>query len=279
MTKPRFGHLKSRRWRYLSWGVGVQSTRLACMSVLGEIDPFDAIIFSDTRFERRRTYEMFDFYSAWLMDRGANVLRISGGDIRQEGAAEHVHVPFWTGSGGPLQRQCTPHFKIEPMRREMRRLAGFPESRNPHPAKGQFDLVIGISLDEWERMSVSDVQYVKHVYPLVDMGINRWDCEAWFEQAGLPNPGKSACIGCPYRQASEWLDMRENSPEEWAEAVAFDQLNRDNPLAVSVEAERLYVYRGRRGPVALAEADLEGDALKERKVKQLDFCVGGFCHV
>lgn len=40
---------------------------------------------------------------------------------------------------------------------------------------------------------------------------------------GYPMPPRSACIGCPFHSDHEWRDMRDNRPEEWADAMKFDR--------------------------------------------------------
>jgi len=111
------------------------------------------------------------------------------------------------------------------------------------------------------------------------------DCVDYLEEHNLPVPVKSACIGCPYRSASEYLTRRpefieglkHEAPEEWEQATAFDEANRNNPLARrgGSTADELYIYK--RGP--LAEADLEADAARERQGKQLPLivCEDGYC--
>lgn len=54
------------KYRFISWGLGVQSTTLAAMSALGEIDRVDAAIHSDTGNERRQSYEILEYYREWL---------------------------------------------------------------------------------------------------------------------------------------------------------------------------------------------------------------------
>ncbi len=58
--------------------------------------------------------------------------------------------------------------------------------------------------------------------------------------------------------------MRENAPDEWREVCEFDEANRHNPLAErgGSNADELYIYKH---GVALANADLEADAERERK--------------
>lgn len=271
--------------RLLSWGCGVQSTALAVMSALGDmahIPPLDGVIFADTGWERKATYHTLEFYSQWLRDRGVTVHVVTAGNVRVEGAEEHVHIPFWSESGGPLARECTRHFKITPIKHQIRRLLGFHPSNPPHPRPGSVEQWQGISLDEYTRMKASRVKYMVHRFPLVEKRLTRTDCADYLAAHGLPVPIKSSCIGCPYRASSEWLDMKANDADEWLEAVEFDESNRHNPLAARAgsTADKLYVYKGQIAQ-SLRSADLVSDSKKERKGKQLPLilCDGGYCHV
>lgn len=82
---------------------------------------------------------------------------------------------------------------------------------------------LGISLDEAHRMRDSGVGYIRHVFPLVDLGMTRRDCQRWLADHGWSQVPKSACIGCPFHSDRQWIELRERSPEEWADAVAFDR--------------------------------------------------------
>lgn len=265
--------------RFLSWGCGVQSTTLAAISALGELDPLDAVITADIGWERQATYEIRAWYTDWLRERGLQVEVVSAGNIRKQGAEEHIHIPFWTQDGGPLNRQCTRHFKIMPVRRRIRELLGYHASKPPHPPAGAAELWIGLSLDEWARVEKSRVKFIRHHWPLFKKHMTRQECIDWFAEHNLPIPPKSACICCPYRSASEWLAL---SPEEWAAACEFDEANRHNPLAVrgSSTTDALYLWQGCE---PLRTADLESAAEKERiqfrDAMQIPFlaCESGDC--
>ena len=245
--------------RVASWGCGLQSTTMIAMSALGELEPLDAVIHCDLGWERQATMESRRWYTDWLAYRGVLVLILDVGDIRQLGSTEHIHMPFWTQDGGHLRRQCTRHFKIRPMRQRVRQLLGYDPSVPPAPPPGSVEQWIGISLDEWQRADESRVQYIHNRYPLLQHDMTREDCARWLEEHDLPVPIKSACVGCPFRKASEWLEMRESTPGEWAEAVAFDEQIRHHKLD-RVTAGELYVYKHR---APLTEADLEADAARE----------------
>jgi len=266
--------------RALSWGCGVQSTTLAVMGALGDLEPLDAVITADTGWDRKATYEARDFYAVWLRDRGVRVEIVSAGNIRELGAVEHIHIPFFTSDGGPLQRQCTRNFKIVPVKRKLRELAGYNATQPPHPPAGEIELWLGISWDEWTRVKKSRLRFIAHRWPLIERKMTRDACIEYLESHGLPVPVKSSCIGCPYRRASEWIDMRDNAPDEWREVVVFDESNRHNPLAErgASTADELYVYSR---SVPLATADLEADAERERRGKQvpLFICDEGYCIV
>ena len=48
----------------------------------------------------------------------------------------------------------------------------------------------------------------------------------WLERNGYPQPPKSSCVGCPSHRDRPWREMKDHSPDEWADAVAVDKLIR-----------------------------------------------------
>lgn len=252
------------------------------MSALGELDRLDLVVTADTAWERQATYQIREWYTTWLQDHGLTVAVVQYGDIRQLGAAEHVHIPFWTDTGGPLNRQCTREFKIRPIKRHLREVLGYHRSKAPHPSPGAIELWLGITLDEWTRAKKSRVKYIEHRFPFFGLGYTRQDCTYWLQSHDLPVPPKSACVCCPYRRASEWIEIRDQAPGEWADAIAFDEANRENPLLAIAgsDADQLYIWRE---SIPLAEADLERAASRERQRyrQQLPLfaCESGYCGV
>ncbi|NIV33116.1 MAG: hypothetical protein GWN58_27805 [Anaerolineae bacterium] len=274
----------SAPFRVLSWGCGLQSTLLGELSARGELPHLDLIITADTGWERPATYEARDFYTARWREMGMQVEIISVGNIQEIGMQEHIHIPMWTSDGGPLRRQCTRFFKIRPVKRRIRELLGYDRSKPPHPPPGSVELWMGITLDEWTRAKPSQVAFITHRWPLLELRMSRTACLDKFDELGLPAPPKSACVCCPYRRASEWIDIRETEPEEWAKALEFDEHNRNNPLAErdshghGSTADALYLWRE---CVPLVEADLEFEAAKEKRVNAVQMplfaCESGFC--
>lgn len=82
--------------------------------------------------------------------------------------------------------------------------------------------LIGISLDEIQRVKTSREPWIKNVYPLVDAGITRKGCLAWMKARGYPEPPRSACVFCPYHSDAEWLRMKRDDPESFDAAVKWE---------------------------------------------------------
>jgi len=205
--------------KIISLGWGVQSMTLAVMAALGDIEPVDYAIHSDTTHERTDTYIYAEKYTKWMEDRGVKVVTVKDesestkiGSVDEYGG---VFIPAFTNNGisdGSLRRQCTGRWKIAPMRRMIQKL------RNGEPVEQW----LGISLDEVQRMKPADVKYISNRYPLIERKMSRWDCKLYLERNGIEIPPRSACVFCPFHSRSEWRDIRDNAPEDWNKAVKID---------------------------------------------------------
>jgi hypothetical protein len=208
--------------RVLSLGAGVQSSTVLLMSLAGELPLVDAAVFADTGWEPRAVYQHLDRLEAAAAKAGVPVYRVSTGNLREDAldprhrfASMPLHVRREDGRRGMIRRQCTREYKITPIRRQVRQLW-------QATGKPPVEQWLGISLDEAHQMRDSDVAYIDNVYPLVDARMTRADCQRWLADHGWQAP-KSACIGCPFRSDRRWRELRDNSPAEWADAVAFDR--------------------------------------------------------
>jgi len=251
----------------LSLGAGVQSTTMALMAAHGEIKPMpDVAIFADTGAEPRAVYA----HLTWL--RSGNVLPFPVVVVRHgEGLKAEIlgtaqgksrndgRPPFFVrapdGSTGMLRRQCTQDYKLDPIRREVRRMLA---DRSLKLRPGVVSQWVGISLDEAHRMAPSRVQYIETRWPLIEARMSRHDCLRWLERQGYPQPPKSACTFCPFRRDHEWRKLRDTDQDAWADAVAVDIAIR------STDYRRLvgeaYIHRScvPLGDVDLSTADERG---------------------
>lgn len=207
--------------RVLSLGAGVQSSTLLLMAVHGELQ-IDRAIFADTQWEPKAVYDWLEILMPIAEKAGIPVDVVSGGNLREDSLHKKgwlvsvpVHVVSEAGTPGMLTRKCTNSYKIRPIYRRLRELGA--------TAKWPVDLLMGISLDEVQRMKPARVKYVRNQFPLIDRRMSRQACLVWLEQHGYGRPPKSACVGCPFRDDRSWRRMKDEAPSEWADAVLFDQ--------------------------------------------------------
>lgn len=132
-------------------------------------------------------------------------------------------IPFYLenarGERSVLARKCTADFKVAPIERKLRELA--------RPRIGEKRLLvehwIGISLDEVHRMKPSKQPWIRHRWPLVEMGMTRAGCLAWMEKRGYPTPPRSACVQCPYHSPKEWQRLKTEQAEDFWRAVEYER--------------------------------------------------------
>lgn len=128
---------------------------------------------------------------------------------------------------GMGRRQCTAEYKLAPITRKIRELLGASPPSFQRVPKGRVaEQWVGFSTDEVvranRRKDSQGVSYLTTRYPLLDLGMSRRDCEQYLAAKGWGHTTKSACIGCPFHGNRQWRDLRDNHPQEWADAVAFD---------------------------------------------------------
>ncbi|MET8981703.1 hypothetical protein ABZX85_39530 [Streptomyces sp. NPDC004539] len=249
----------------LSLGAGVQSTTLLLLSAIGELPKLDYAIFADTGWEPEAVYRHLDEVERRVA-RPANIpiLRVPSGNIRSDAldpghrfASMPLYILNRDGSPGMTRRQCTGEYKIKPIKREVRRILGY--SYPARVPRGVYvEQWIGISTDEFHRAKDSDVKYTRHSFPLIDLGLSRQDCIKLLADHGWESTPKSACLGCPFHGNAQWRQIRDESPEEWADVVEFDAAIRAGNARANSEGRPLlgqaYLHRSRR---PLAEAPID----------------------
>jgi hypothetical protein len=242
--------------RVLSLGAGVQSSTLALMMAKGEIPPCDHAIFADTQAEPAEVYKWLD----WLEQNVPfPVVRASFGDLTEEACRVRTSkagrkytsfgVPAFTaheGAKGMQRRDCTQTFKIQVVRREIRKILG---------KKGTAIQYIGISLDEAHRMKPSRQRWITNEWPLIDLRMSRHDCLLWMERNEMPKPPRSACIFCPYKSDKEWIRLKADSPEEFQKAIDFELRYQEATISVGRPVPFLHSSRKPLSEVDLANGN------------------------
>jgi hypothetical protein len=238
---------------------------MALMAARGEIAPMpDCAIFADTGWEPKAVYE----WLAWLKTQlPFPVYHVSLGNIKDDllgttnsTGQRFTTIPTYTmdakGNRGMSRRQCTREYKIDPIVKKIRELLGLKKGER---AARDVQVVqwIGISWDEMQRMKISGHKYIEHRWPLIEKQMSRRHCLQWMAERQYPKPAKSACLGCPYSTNAQWRNLKDNSPEEWAETVAVDKAIRNGSPKQQARPEKvrskLYLHKD---CVPLDEADL-----------------------
>lgn len=254
------------RLRVLSLGAGVQSTTLALMAAHGEIGPMpDCAIFADTGWEPKAVYDHLDWLSS------PNVLpfpihRVQRGNLRDDvisgtsaRSGRFASVPWFlrttkangSYSKGKGRRQCTAHYKLEPIALKLRELLG--KKGRAYIAPATVEIWIGISTDEAARQKPPKQHYQIGRWPLLDIKISRNGCYDWLEAHDYPVvrpaaarpaegifswPPKSACEGCPFTDEARWAETKEFRPDVFADLVMIDGILRTGGTARGIRAEQ-----------------------------------------
>ncbi len=203
---------------YLSLGAGVQSSALLAMSALGlkGCPKASCAIFADTQDEPPWVYEQLAVLATFGGIHGIPVVVVSKGKLSDD---RRVQLPAFVlnddGDVGPLSRSCTQDYKTRVVRREARRLMALGGYTTA-------DCLMGISLDEWTRMSVSRLKWLTHSHPLVTARMSRSSCADLLKEVGLPVPRKSSCRFCPYHSDRAWREIRDHDPAGWEMSCDFD---------------------------------------------------------
>ncbi|MFR9723998.1 hypothetical protein ACL02R_11625 [Streptomyces sp. MS19] len=249
---------------------------MLALSADGTLPKVDYAIFADTGWEPKSVYAHLDRLEEEIAKpAGIPVLRVSSGNIRSDAldpqhrfASMPLYILNQDGRPGMTRRQCTGEYKIKPIKKMVRELLGYP-----YPARIPKSLFVeqwvGISTDEFHRAKDADVRYMRNRHPLIDLGWTRADCLKYLVTRGFAGTPKSACLGCPFHGNAQWRTIRDTSPDEWADVLAFDAAIRDGNARANATGNRLldkaFLHRSR---VPLSEAPIDHVTAAEWAARQ-----------
>jgi len=237
--------------KIISLGAGVQSTAMLLMSLNGVIERADTAIFSDTGWEPKEVYNHLDRLVEYAKKKDFKIEILSNGNIREDALnpdKRFASMPLFTldemGKVSMLRRQCTNEYKLIPIQKKIREWGAHRSD--------PYQMWIGISTDEMQRMKDSRVQYVYHRWPLVELKMDRTACKNYLDSIGWEGVPKSSCIGCPFHDNHYWNRLKKNSPEEFQDAVDFDEGIRNNPRL----RDKVFLHRS---GIPLADVQFDTD--------------------
>jgi hypothetical protein len=229
--------------KYFSYGGGVQSNAVMVMQARGLVH-FDKFVFSNVGedSENPDTLKYIeDIAKPYMQKQGIEFVELRK-TIRGEIVTlrdyiyannRTVPLPAYLQSGAPGNRKCTLDWKILLIARYAK--------KNGASKTNKCIMGIGISLDEFTRMSTSRIGWQDNEYPLIDLRMTRNDCIKLIESEGLPVPPKSSCYFCPYHSYKTWVEMREKQPDLFQEAVNIEK--RMNEKRKSFGKDSVYLTR------------------------------------
>lgn len=200
-----------------SWGGGVQTIAILVLIAQGHLQKPELAVMADTGRERSSTWRYFTQYARPLLDKLDIPLVIADHKLAKVDLYAHngdLLLPCFTQTG-KLPTFCSDEWKKLVIRRKLRKLGYGP--------KQPILMWFGMSFDEIHRLRISDKKWVKNHYPLVfDVPKRRYECALTITGFGLPEPPSSSCWMCPNMQNPEWLQIKQDDPQDFKKAVNLD---------------------------------------------------------
>lgn len=215
----------------ISYGGGVQSTAMLVLAAQGKLGyDIDAALFANVGddsehpatldyvqqvampFARDHDINLIELYAKTAEGQPRTLYRL----LMNENTPS---IPIRLEPVGmPANRSCTKHFKVQVIAKYLK--------ENGATTKNKATVCIGISTDEIHRADggKNKPKYQTSVYPLLDLGLSRANCQQIILDAGLPLPRKSACFFCPYTRGHQWAEMRRDEPDLFEKACAVEDV-------------------------------------------------------
>ena len=196
---------------YLSMGMGVNSVAMMLL-LLDQKEDFEAI-FVDHGGDWPETYEYFDMFQNWLINKGHKKITVLKPAYKYKGKIhDNIYTCYIENGLIPLRypRWCTKNFKIDAIMDYV---------------KSPCFQMIGIDASESHRAKISTEKGIENRYPLIEHDINRYGCKALIESKGLPVPMKSGCYFCPFQRISQFDLLRRKHPKLFCKVEQLESNN------------------------------------------------------
>ncbi len=182
-------------------------------------------VFADTGAELPEIYDFLDKMSEQL---GQEIVRLTDTTkkFREENPGVERTLPYyierWDMLPSVSDRFCTKHNKIRPLERYVKQENGGP------PAT----MYIGFRADEQGRKGNYGLDAdVIYKYPFVEDGIDFAGVMAILKQNNIELPDfykwrtTGGCYFCPFQRRSDWMGLKRNHPDLFAEAKRLEQVH------------------------------------------------------
>lgn len=223
------------RTQVWSSGGGTQSAAIAALICRGELRP-DISVIVDTQREVAQTWK---YHDEIIVPSLAKV----GVTLHRVPKSRYTNVDLWGGKDG--NSLLIPAFQTNTATGEQGKLPAFCSNewkarvvqrfcRDLMPDCKGFDIWLGISRDEADRMKVGHTGKWQYCHPLIDDGrlLSRQDCRALIQSMGWPKPPRSRCYMCPNQVQDEWDDLEQNWPADNAKADKLERKIQERDPAI-----------------------------------------------
>lgn len=203
------------------------------------------VVIADTQDEHPHTYRHVEECQKLCQDKGLDFKWLRNG----EGCAPswQCGLTQWQKNHNNIvqlgTKSCTDKLKLDPIYNYIEKYigekyelaSGRKKATKKYLSEGNvLNILIGIGRGEEKRMLTPEkrdalnkdkafMRGINFVYPLVDLGMNRTDCQNYIALVGHSVPMPSNCVRCPYMSDGElyWLWM--NLPAEYQEWVELER--------------------------------------------------------
>ena len=163
-------------------------------------------------------------------------------------------------------RQCTSDYKTHP--------ANTFINQNIEK-KVKYNLWLGMSFDERERMRISTQKRRMNKYPLVGNFIIRKMAIDYVISKGIKKPYRSSCFFCPFHRDTYWKWLYNKHRNEFDKAVELEQSIQSIQSKYKTSKQIPFIHRSCK---PLGEIDFNADTQMDMFPDMIDECEG-YCGV
>jgi hypothetical protein len=205
-----------------AYGGGTNSKGLG-IELVKRGEPLHLTLFARAGRERARTYADVQNMSLWFSVHGyppiteVQRVRADGRPLTlEEDCLEKGMLP----SIAYGYKTCSQKFKIQPQDKYVNH---WQPALDAWERGEKVTKLIGYHAGERHRAKIREDAKYTYRYPLIEWGMDYEDCVKAIAAAGLPQPGKSACVFCPSSKAWEIRALREEEPDALELALRIEE--------------------------------------------------------
>jgi len=203
----------------VSYGGGTDSTAMI-IELLRRNEFIDYITFADTGGEKPHTYEYIAMFDTWLQKNYDMKIIMLKKDSMYSSLEDNCLRKKMLPSIAYGFKSCSDKYKIQPQNKFFNNLN---DAQLEWHAGRRLIKCIGYDVTEERRAKISDDSKYIYRYPLIEWDMDRDDCIATIEKAGLQLPGKSACFFCPASRKPEILELERRYPDLLQRALDMEK--------------------------------------------------------